>query len=330
MGKFITFLSWTLVLPAAVLGLSLGSAIQGQTLSPSDPVPAVELPPKDASRSTPAPAPAADLTIKRYKVRLSRLDRDMAAFESWIVFDLIGGNTVVLLRHAATNGIKWWDHPVLSSKACRIIRADGGERLIDCLRATRSGPGELLRITLPQGSSLTDYFFTFMWQESGRTQDGMTRIDQTMKPELIGPVRLQPIAPDSRSWRYKVKLSQGSFWTNLGPESWIVFDVIRGTTVTLKHTTNSVDFLTGFSHWWDHPVLSVVACPLFPTTGNDQLPDCLRGVGAGSGEPLRIKLPEGASLHDYNFTFTWQESGRIQEGETIVDREVKPTLIPLP
>lgn len=56
--------------------------------------------------------------------------------------------------------------------------------------------------------------------------------------------------------------------------------------------------------------------------------DCLQVASSGSGEHLRIVLPHGAFLHDYLFTFTWQESGRIQAGVTRIDRMVKPTLIP--
>jgi hypothetical protein len=67
-----------------------------------------------------------------------------------------------------------------------------------------------------------------------------------------------------------------------------------------------------------------MACPLFPSERSDPLAGCLRGSDADPGQPLRIVLPEGASLHDYRFTFTWREHGRIQQGVTIVDRMVQP------
>lgn len=352
MSRFLPLLPWTLVLPAAVVVLSLGATIQGQTLSPSRPPPPGEVSPKDAPSSAPAPASAADLTVKRYKVRLERFDSGTTAFESWIVFDVVGDTTLILWRHATTNGYgKWWDHPILSSKACRIIQADGGDRLVDCQRAASSGRGEPLRIVLPQGAFLQDSLLTFTWKESGRIQERMLRMEQGLipderritwqKPEVIRQPRVEPISPDvitpprvqprvsdSRNWRYKVKLSPGNAWENLKPESWVVFDVIRGTTVTLKHSTNTVNLITGLSRWWDHPIRSITACPLYPSEGSDRLGDCLHGSSAGPGEPFRIVLPQGTSLHEYRFTFTWEESGRLQEGVTIVDRMLQA--VPLP
>ncbi len=307
----------------------------------------------DAPSSAPAQAPASNSTVKRYKVKL--LSSSGPEFESWIMFEVIGDTKIILWKHATTNGWgKWWDHPVLSGKACRIIRADGGDRLVDCQRAARTGPGEPLRIVLPQGAFFQDSLLTFTWKESGMIQEGVLRIEHGLIPDtlrmgrkqepevirqprvepiprdVITPPRVQPMIADSRSWRYKVKLSPGNAWQNLQPESWVVFDVIRGTTVTLMHSTNSYNILTGFSRWWDHPVRSIMACPLNKSEGSDRPADCLQGSSAAPGEPLRIMLPEGTSLHDYRFTFTWQESGRIQEGVTIVDRMLQPTPIPSP
>jgi hypothetical protein len=292
----------------------------------------------DDPRSAPAPATAVPIpNLKRYKVRL--LSSSGPGFESWIVFDVIEDTTIILLKHATTNTAKWWDHPVLSSKACRIIQAEGGDRLVDCQRAARSGSREHLRIVLPQGLSLQNYLFIFSWQESGKIQEGLLRIErglipdvlrsgETQKPDVIAPARVKPMAADSRGWRYKVKLSQGVALQNLEPESWVVLDVTGGTTVTLRHTTNSVNILTGLSRWWDHPVLSSMACPLLQSEGSDPLSGCLRGSSSGPAEPLSIVLPKGASLYDYRFTFTWREHGSIQQGMTIVDRMLQPTPIP--
>jgi hypothetical protein len=124
-----------------------------------------------------------------------------------------------------------------------------------------------------------------------------------------------------------LKLSKGNAWQTLQPESWVVLDVIGGRTVTMKHTTNSYNLITGFSRWWDHPILSIIACP---ASAGGSPSDCLQGSSSGPGLPLRIVLPQGAYLHDYRFSFTWQENGRIQEGTTIVDPTLKPSPIPYP
>jgi hypothetical protein len=157
-------------------------------------------------------------------------------------------------------------------------------------------------------------------------------ITEASRPEqaVVAPHRVDPPPPDSGGWRYKVKLSPGSAWRNLKPESWVVFDVFGGTTVTLLHTTNSYNILTGLSRWWDHPVLSAMACPRLPADARHPLSGCLQGSSSGPGLPLRIVLPQGAYLHDYHFSFTWQENGRIQEGTTIVDPTLKPSPIPYP
>ena len=329
MSRFLPLQQLTLCLPAALVSLCIGAAVQGQPTSPPPgPRTAGQVQRRDGAGPAPAPASAAVPRVERYKVRL--LSWSGPPFESWIVFDVIGDTTIILLKHATTNTAKWWDHPILSSKACRIIQAEGGDRLVDCLRVVSAGPGQPLRIVLPEGASLHDYDYllTFTWQESGRILEGMTRIDRTIKPDVIAPFRVEAPTSDPKGWRYKVKLSQGVASLNLAPESWVVFDVIGGTTVMLKHTTNSVNVLTGLSRWWDHPVLSSMACPLFKTDGSNRHAGCLRGRSAGPRQPLRILLPEGAALHDYRFTFTWQEHGRIQEGVTFVDHMVNPTPIP--
>jgi hypothetical protein len=335
MGRFLPLLQRTLFLPTSLVSLCLGAVVHGQPTSLPGRVPTRQVERRETAGPAPTGASATDARVERYKVQL--LSWSGPPFESWIVFDVIGGTTIILLKHATTNTAKWWDHPILSSKACRIILADGGDRLVDCLRVVSGSPGQPLRIVLPEGTSLHDYDYllTFTWQESGKIQEGVIRIDRTLKPDVIKqgqdvitPFRVEEPPSNPRGWRYKVKLSQGVALQNLAPESWVVFDVNRGTTVTLRHTTNSVNILTGLSRWWDHPVLSSMACPLIPSEGSYPLAGCLRGSSAGLGQPLRIVLPEGASLHDYRFTFTWREHGRIQQGMTIVDRLLKPTPIP--
>lgn len=366
MSRFSAYARRPLVLFAAVLALSLGSAIQGQTLSPSSPPPAGELPRRDKAGAAPAPASTNDVLVKRYKVSLHRSDSSTTGFESWIVFDVIEDTKVILLRHATTNGYgKWWDHPVLSGMACRIIKADGGDQLVDCKRASLPGPGAPLQIVLPQGAFLQHWLLTFTWKENGKIQEEMLRIEkglipdtrrtgqtqkpqeirqsyvqpsgltpgtprrgQTQKPEESRQSYIQPRGPASGNWRYKVKLSEGNSWQNLQPESWMVFDAIGGTTVALMHSTKVSDILTGINRWWDHPVLSIKACPLINGDRDDRQAGCIIGSSAVPGEPLKVMLPEGSSLHDFSFSFTWEERGRIHAGVTIVDRLLQP--VPLP
>jgi hypothetical protein len=342
MGRSLPLLRQALLLPVSLAAFCLGGlgvAAQGQPM-PSPGRRSVEVM-QGSPESAPAPEPATapNIPVHRYKVKLlSWQGSAYESWESWIVFDVRRGTTILFLRHSTTDGFKWWDHPVLSAKACRIIQADGGERLVDCVQAVRDDPTTPLRIVLPQAVALQDCLLAFTWMESGRIQEGLIRINQGLIPDVrgMGPAQkpevinqpLGPLPPDSGGWRYKVKLSKGHAWQTLRPESWVVLDVIGGRTVTMKHTTNSYNLIMGLSRWWDHPVLSSVACPLWPDGAGERLADCLHGSSSGPGEPLRIVLPQGASLHDYRFSFTWQEDGRIQDGTTIVEPTVKPSLIP--
>ncbi len=181
MGRFLSLVPFTLFLPAFLASLGFGVAVPGQPTSAPGPRTTGQLQRWDGAG--PAPAAAPDPRIERYKVQL--LSWSSLPFESWIVFDVIAGTTTILMKHATTNTAKWWDHPILSSNACRIIKADGGDRLVDCLRGASAGPAKQLRIVLPEGASLHDYLFTFTWQESGRVHEGVTRIDRTIKPTLI-------------------------------------------------------------------------------------------------------------------------------------------------
>lgn len=359
MGRSLPLLQQSLLLPVALAALCVGVAAQGQPMPSAGTRSAEKVRGSPETGPAPEPAPAPNLPIQRYKVKL--LPWQGSAYESWIVFVVRGGTTILLFRHATTDGFRWWDHPVLSAQACRIIQADGGDRLADCVRAVRDVPTTPLRIELPQAVSLQNLLLTFTWMESGRIQEGLIRMEHGLipdvhgmgppqKPEVINQPLAEPITldanrpdqavitphhvdllpPDSRSWRYKVKLSPGHAWQNLKPESWVVFDVIRGTTITIKHSTNSYNIITGFSRWWDHPIRSITACPLHPSEGSDRPAGCLQGSSAAPGEPLRILLPVGTSLHDYRFAFTWEENGRIQEGATIVDHMLQPNAIPLP
>lgn len=366
MSRLSAYATWFLGMLTAVLALSLGPTIQGQTMSPSSAPLAGELPRGGKAATATAQASPSHPIVRRYKVSLFRADSRATGFESWIVFDVIDDTRIILLRHTTTNGYgKWWDHPILSGKACRIIQANGGDQLVDCQRVSLSGLGAPLQIVLPQGDFLQRCLLTFTWKENGKIQEELLRIEkglvpdtrrtgQTQKPQEIRQSYVQPsaLAPDtsrrgqiqkpdesrqsyvlprgsaSRNWRYKVKLSQGNSWQNLQPESWLVFDVIGGTTVALKHSTKTSDFLTGINRWWDHPVLSITACPLINGDHDELQSRCIIGSSAVLGEPLKVVLPEGSSLHDFSFSFTWEERGRIHAGVTIVDRLLQP--VPLP
>lgn len=340
MSHFSAYATKLILLLAAVLALSPGTGIQGQTNTPSSTPAAGEPPRRGQAGAAMEQTSNNDSFVRRYKVSLHRADSSTTSFESWIVFEIVGDTRLILLRHATTNGGgKWWDHPLLSGKACRIIQADGGDKLVDCRRASPPRPGAPLQIVLPEGAFLQQYLITFSWMENGKIQEELVRIEKGLIPDTCRTGQTQkyeesrysygqPTGSAARNWRYKVKLSEGNAWQNLQPESWIVIDVIAGTTVALKHSTKVFNILTGFNRWWDHPVLSIKACPLMNGDRDDQQAGCIMGSSEAPGEPLKVVLPEGSSLHDFSFSFTWEERGRIHTGMTIVDRLLQP--IPLP
>jgi hypothetical protein len=132
---------------------------------------------------------------------------------------------------------------------------------------------------------------------------------------------------------YKVKLSEGSAWTNLNPESWMVFEVSDGNWVSIHHSTNVVNMITGISRWWDHPIVTSKACRISIGESGKRLTGCLSGSTSGTGKALRhqLQLPAGASIHDYMFELQWQEKGELREAITSVPKGSKPTRVePLP
>lgn len=329
-GRFHPHLQHFVVVGAAVTGLGLSAPLPGRSghfvRGPQLPAPSVT----GASPSAPvaprstAATPPARPAVGRYKLLLST--NPYINEETWLVFDLIPDTTFILWKHATTDGLHWWDHPLSFAQVCRIAQADDGERLMDCVRAASPGGGEPLRIVMPAGACRQDCLLTFSWIESGRSQEWMIRLDHTQQPAVIAPLRLEAPGSDHQRWQYKIKLSPGSASTNLRPESWVVVNVSHapaGTSVSLRHSTNAMNLITGFSRWWDHPILASRACPLFPTPGQEGSQGnggCRSGTNPAPGEPLRIQLPAGTSIHDYRFAFSWRENNRIQEAVFVIDR----------
>lgn len=128
---------------------------------------------------------------------------------------------------------------------------------------------------------------------------------------------------------YKVKLSEGSAWTNLNPESWMVFVVSDGNWVSIHHSTNVVNMITGISRWWDHPIVASKACRISIGESGKRLTGCLSGNSSGTGKALRhqLRLPADASIHDYIFELQWQEKGALREAITSVPKGSKPTKV---
>jgi len=130
-------------------------------------------------------------------------------------------------------------------------------------------------------------------------------------------------------YTYKIKLSEGTAWTNLNPESWVVFDVIDGTTVAIRHSTNAMNIITGFSRWWDHPITESKACKVSLGDTGKRLTDCLSGTTSGTGKAQRhlLVLPPGDTIHDYLFEIQWQEKGVRHTALSGVAPGTKPAAI---
>ena len=157
---------------------------------------------------------------------------------------------------------------------------------------------------------------------------GTSLSSETVMP---GPLPQNPVHEAGDRFRgkivtYKLKLSEGSGWTNLKPESWLLITVSDGKDVTLKHSTNSVNKITGFSRWWDHPITESRACRI-EATAQDQRPKaCLRGSSQKSGRNLShgFSLPPGDTIHDYLLEVKWLENKKEQEAITRVKPSEKP------
>jgi hypothetical protein len=137
----------------------------------------------------------------------------------------------------------------------------------------------------------------------------------------VGGAEPQPIL------RYKVKVSEGTAWTNLQPESWLMFDVRGGNRVVARHSTFTLNAITGIGKWWDHPATEIRACHLSAGQGGEPVMGCVRGESPVPGAPLEVVLPEGTTLHNVLFRVRWQERGQQQEATVRVGAEARPTVI---
>jgi hypothetical protein len=120
-----------------------------------------------------------------------------------------------------------------------------------------------------------------------------------------------------------VKLSEGTAWTNLQPESWLIFDR-TGRTVVVRHATFVLNAITSIGKWWDHPVTEIRACRLSVGQSGDPLAACVRGESPSPGAPLQLVLPPDVSIHDLLFRLRWQERGQERETTTRVPPDGGP------
>ncbi|MFN9425732.1 MAG: hypothetical protein ACK6BM_14570 [Cyanobacteriota bacterium] len=129
--------------------------------------------------------------------------------------------------------------------------------------------------------------------------------------------------------RYKIKVSEGTAWTNLQPESWLIFDV-SGQTVVARHATFVLNAITSVGKWWDHPATELRACRLTAAASGDQLSTCLRGERPTPDAPLQVILPVGTTIQDLLFRVRWQERGKQQEATLRLPADARPTVLQRP
>ena len=129
--------------------------------------------------------------------------------------------------------------------------------------------------------------------------------------------------------RYKIKVSEGTAWTNLQPESWLIFDV-SGQTVVARHATFVINVITSVGKWWDHPATELRACRVTAASSGDQLSTCLRGERPTPDAPLQVILPAGTTIQDVLFRVRWQERGKEQEATLRLPADARPTLLQRP
>ncbi|MEB3333599.1 MAG: hypothetical protein VKP70_01295 [Cyanobacteriota bacterium] len=146
-------------------------------------------------------------------------------------------------------------------------------------------------------------------------------------PAVSPAPQSQELAQPQPVLRYKVKVSEGTAWTNLQPESWLIFDVSGGHTVVARHSTFVLNMITGVGRWWDHPATELRACRVSASSSGDQLSTCVRGESPTPGGPLQVVLPPGTGLQDVLFRVRWQERGQDQEATLRLPENSPPTVV---
>jgi hypothetical protein len=115
--------------------------------------------------------------------------------ESWLTFEVSDGTTVTvhhstMVLNMITSMSRWWEHPILASRACQIGVGEGGKRLQGCLTGSNTGTGQATRhqLQLPEDTSIHDYMFEIQWLENSVTQKALIRISSDTKPVSIQPL----------------------------------------------------------------------------------------------------------------------------------------------
>jgi hypothetical protein len=119
---------------------------------------------------------------------------------------------------------------------------------------------------------------------------------------------------------YKFKINNGTPWQNGNRGSWVIYDIVNGQNVVIKQTTLHVNQWSGYAKWWDHDVIASRACKKNKQGGED-LSSCI--VGNGN----LVKIPDGESVYNYLYEFSWNENGKVQSAKTAIDPKRKPSNI---
>jgi hypothetical protein len=118
-----------------------------------------------------------------YKLQTSAGNPWKSIRGSWAIFDVVNGQSVVI-KHTTqqinqwTLYSKWWDHEVISVRACRLNK-EGWEDSSSCI----NGNGNMVKI--PENDSIFNYAFDFKWKENGAIQSSRIIIDPKSKPTNI-------------------------------------------------------------------------------------------------------------------------------------------------
>lgn len=159
---------------------------------------------------------------------------------------------------------------------------------------------------------------------------GMPHALRAQTPSLSPAPQSREEAQPQPVLRYKIKVSEGTAWTNLQPESWLIFDVSGGRTVVARHSTFVLNAITGAGKWWDHPATEIRACQVSAASGGDQLTTCLKGESPKPDAPLQVVLPPGTTLQDVLFRVRWQERGQEQEATLRLPADARPVVLQRP